>query len=147
MLKEVPGLDKVVEEGFRFADWCWNAFDRPGNQKDFDLDKSVKELEKNYPALLAAGVENTTWSTAKDCGGRRYTTLLIRFRCMSVMAIKLLQMDMDNILIPTNPAVDDSGAGDMEFVTNMDGDDMFVCPFDLQYADGWLTLEIKVFRC
>ena len=145
MLKEIPDLDKVIENGFKFADWCWEHFDKPGNEKDFDLDESLNEL-KNYPVLIANGVENVTWSTNKDCGGRHYTTLLIRFGSVSPMAILLLEMDMQNKLIPVNPATDNSGSGAMEFVANVDGDDMFVCPFDLQYSDGWLTLEVKVFR-
>ena len=150
MIKELDKLDlhfdQVIQDCMKFADWCWEHFDKPGNERDFDLDESVEQL-KNYTSIVGTGIENACWSTAKDCGGRHYTTLLIRFATLSILASNLLQMDMDNVLVPVNPATNDSGDGYMEFVANIDGDDVFVCPFDLQYSDGWLTLELKVFRC
>ena len=147
MLKEICGLDKVIESGLQFADWVWSKYDKPGNEKDYNMEEAIAERDANYAILKEAGVENAVWNLSKDCGGRTYTCLLIRFAKMTDMSFKLLQMDMNNDLIPVNPATSLED-GEAEYVCHNDefNEDIYCCPFNLKYEDGWLELKLKIFR-
>ena len=111
------------------------------------IDTIEEALKKrNEDAVLKEnGVENAIWSLSKDCGGRTYTTLLVRFSSLSEMAAELLRLDMADKLVPFNQATD-NGEGEDEYLGQFDEDDIYICPFGLTYEDGWLTLELKIFR-
>lgn len=32
MLKEIKGLDEVIQHAVFFADWVWNSYDKPGKR-------------------------------------------------------------------------------------------------------------------
>ena len=144
MLKEIKGLDEVIQHAVFFADWVWNSYDKPGFEKDYNMEEALKKRDEDK-VLKENGVENAVWSLSKDCGGRTYTTLLVRFGGhLSEMAAQILDLDMKNNLIPADPAT--GKEGEDEYLGQFDGDDIYICPFGLTYEDGWLSLELKIFR-
>ena len=146
MLKEINTLAETIIDSMKLADWIWQAFDKPGNERDFDLAEAKTERDK-YETLVKAGVESCYWSMKKDLGGRSYTVLTIHFGKASDVAIKLLSMDMEGTLMPSDQATG-NGIGSDEYVGTVDGEDVYVCPWDLEYDSsvGWLSLDVKVFR-
>ena len=144
MLKEIKGLDEVIQHAVFFADWVWNSYDKPGFEKDYNMEEARRRRDEDS-VLKENGVENAVWSLSKDCGNRTYTTLLVRFSSLTEMAAELLRLDMANKLLPFDQATG-NGEGEDEYLGQFDGDDIYICPFGLTYEDGWLTLELKIFR-
>lgn len=147
-VSNVKGLTaEVVQSAIKLADWNWSAFDRPGKERDFDLDESNIEAKK-YPCLEEHGIENAMWHS-KTCSDSHSTStvtvLLIRFNKMSETAIDVLSKDMDNSLYEFSHHLRTAVPKDY-YVGDIDGDDIYVYPWDVEYESGWLTLSLKVSR-
>ena len=147
-VSNVKGLTaEVVQSAIKLADWNWSTFDRPGKERDFDLDESNVEAKK-YPCLEEHGIENAMWHSkiyGDSHNASTVTVLLIRFNRMSETAIDVLSKDMDNTLYEFSHSLRTAVPKDY-YIGDIDGDDIYVYPWDVEYESGWLTLSLKVSR-
>ena len=146
--------NEVMLAVIALADWNWLTYDKPGIKKDFDIHESDAFAEEHLPILKANGIENATWGSEK-INNRMRSVVYIRFNKMTPMAIDAIQSDMDGGFMGIYECthVNDKHGEWVETIPkeiyiedNVTGDDIYICPYSVEYEDGWLTLTVIVSR-
>jgi hypothetical protein len=147
MLNEIKEMKRIIIEAIALADWVFETQELPASKKNEDVDYFNDEIEsqvKKSKVLVKAGIDLAHWGkteyVAIDNSGKetvkRVTTLTVSFNKCTKTLTKLINMDLDGKLLSTKD----------QYLGQINGEDVYVKPWELMYECGWFGFTVIIDR-
>ncbi len=146
MLNKIKEMKNIIIESMALADWVFETKELPAIKENEDVDYYSDEIEaqvQKSKVLTRAGIDCAHWGKAEyktlddDENGTvtRVTTLTMSFgKCTKTLA-KLIDLDMNGGLVQKD-----------QYLGQINGEDVYVNPWELRYEDGWFGFTVTVER-